>query len=66
MHHHRLLLRIGLYEVSYMSEVELISIFILTWLFVKGILDTFGVSNIIALYVAWDVLVKLFEIMGAA
>ena len=47
-----------------MSDLQMIGIFLLTWLLVKWVLDTFGVSNIIALYVAWDFLAKLCESIG--
>lgn len=47
-----------------MNDLQMVGIFLITWLLVKGILDTFGVSTIIALYVAWDFMVKLCEAMG--
>ena len=61
---HRRLRRIGRCEVVSMSDLQMIGIFLLTWLLVKGILDTFGVSTVIALYVAWDFLAKLCEATG--
>ena len=62
---HRRLRRIGRCEVVGMSDIELISMLILAWFCVKFVLDTFGVSNIIALYVAWDFIAKLWE-LGAS
>lgn len=47
-----------------MNDLQMVGIFLITWLLVKGILDTFGVSTIIALYVAWDFLAKLCEATG--
>ena len=54
--------RIGRYEVYIMSEIEIISITILSWLITKFVLDIVGINNIIAIYVAW----KVFEFLAKA
>ena len=47
-----------------MSDLQMVGIFLLTWWLTKGFLDMFGVSNVIAFYVAWDFLAKLCEATG--